>query len=182
MANNSNNRSKGGKQREHALERRREAKAFGMDYLEDPYHVYIHAPGEATPKRAYFNTGRSIHRGIVEMLALLGIDQPSYFRKCFVDLYRQLQDQLKLQGLPPMPIDPTAWVNPDRILWAKQRISDQIAENERNGVYSNQRRRKAVYVHENTGTPFELIDEYKPNGLKPGRKKKDGGEQSQADA
>lgn len=173
LAKNSNNRVKGGKQKEHASERRREARAFGMDYIEKPYDVYIQGPGEAAPKRAYFRMGRSIHRGIVAELSILGISQQDYFRWCFLDLYRQIQDQRKLQGLPPMNIDPTAWINPDRVLWAKQRISDQIAENERNGVYSNQRRRKAVYVHENTGTPFELMDEYKPNGMKPGRKKKD---------
>lgn len=145
---------------------RREAKAMGMGYIEIPADIYLQAPHETAPRRRYLRMGQSIHSTIVWALQTLGVAQEHYFRAQALDLVEAVNDARVRSGLDPVALDFASLARKDRLRWASSEMAPAIQARGKVG-----RRKRFVDVHENDGTPYALKDPT-PNGLRPGRKKK----------
>ena len=151
-------RLKGGKTADAIREEKAIAKAMGLDYIEKVLPVYVNGPGEIAPKRSYFTMGRSIHRGLaatIEAKRKLGSNesQHDFFRRIFLQSLDELNQMRKIHGMEAIEIDPTVWVDPDRIQWAAQHIHERIADHAANGRLT--KRKRKVLVDE-AGVPEAL--------------------------
>jgi hypothetical protein len=116
-----------------------------LGYMEKPMRILVCGAGEMAPKLSYFHCGRSIHRAITKLrkendLARkrLGIDvigQPAMFRGLLLDLIDERNALRSAEGLPDEGIDPTPWINPDRLEWADAGIQSLVDQRLANGEY-----------------------------------------------
>lgn len=115
--------------------------------IEKPGMVYIQGPGEAAPKRRYYECGPAVQSLTVALLRCLGIRQHTFFQHLMLDLRDKLNEELCKAGKPLMKIPWEEIIKADNVLWAKHDFRGKRQPGTR------------IVVHENDGVPLSIKTE-----------------------
>ena len=116
-------------------------------FIEKAGMTYIQGPGEAAPKRRYFECGPAVQSMIVTMLQSLGVRQHVFFQHLMLDLRDALNAELEKSGHPHLDIPWEEIVKADNVLWGKHDFR------------GNRKPGTRIVVHENDGVPLSLKTE-----------------------